>query len=178
MFDDGFLLSNDENPTNSPEWRSTKNIIFILCGSFSEKAKEKVENISKIGFAPKGSDKVVREYSEPVSLKDAIDYGLLKEIASRVVDIFSLNPLTAEDYKDFIKSESNGAIKQISDCYKKEIVISDKFAAEIAKEAYDSELGLRKVINIIKAKANDYLFKHFDMAESTGKIILNSTKNK
>ncbi|MBQ7635797.1 MAG: AAA family ATPase, partial [Lachnospiraceae bacterium] len=156
VLDEGFAKRTQMGTFNMA---STKNITFILCGSFYDKADEKAQKtVNRIGFLAKQDEE--RAYDKKVTLNDMIEFGMLKEIAGRVVDIMNVEPLSAEDYVAFLSGFENGGVKQIEKLYHKRISISDKAIHEIANEALHDSLGLRKAIGIIRRRVNEYIFEN------------------
>lgn len=158
ILDDGFVTEKRQNGECISIKHSTKKITFVLCGSFADKAENISEKDSSktIGFG--AVNKNAHAYDTPLTLEDMIEFGLIREIASRIVDVISVKPLYEEDYIEFIKNYSNSAIAQIEKEYGINISLSDESIKNIAHSAYNSSLGLRKVINLIKSQINEHIF--------------------
>ena len=167
VLDDGFSIEKrDANGEKILVKRSTKDMTFIFCGSFADKAASVAEENSgsQIGFTATKEKK--QAYFKEITLEDMVDFGLIKELAGRIVDIISTNPLEIEDYVTFLQGYSNSAVRQIEDQYGCAIKLSDEKVKEIAEKAHNSKLGFRKAINLIKTEVNDYIFENNGINEN------------
>lgn len=166
VLDDGFNVeTRDDNGDKIVAKRSTKNMTFIFCGSFADKAASVAEENSgsQIGFISTKEKK--QAYFKEITLEDMVDFGLIKELAGRIVDVISTNPLEIEDYVTFLQGCSNSAVHQIENQYGCTIKLSDEKIKEIAEKAHNSKLGFRKAINLIKTEVNNYIFENNGIKE-------------
>ena len=155
LFDEGIIIDQGQEGTI---YQSTKNMTFILCGSFTEKAAENAEKSStNIGFG--GTITKHRAFEKQITMDDIIEFGLLREIAGRVTEYIAVDPLTIEDYIYFVKDFGNSAIKQVEKLYHLPVELTEEEIREIAQAAYKDELGLRKAIQILKNRMNQKIFE-------------------
>ena len=175
IIDEGVMQRNAKDGYEAKaELRSTKKMTFILCGSFGAKADEIAKKSSggTIGFIKSESSKV-KSYDNDITINDAIEYGMMKELASRVIDMVCVRPLTLKDYVDFIDTKAgNSVVKQIEDKYGYKVKVSKKMKTDIAKSAYDSGLGLRNVINRLRSKIDSNILEQWDSLKQTGVMVL------
>lgn len=163
-----FLKILDSMAVTSGGKISTKNMSFILCGSFNEKAEELTNKTAGVGFN-RSLKSDIKPYDIDITIKDIINYGMIKELASRIIGIISLNSFDEQDFYDFVESEESSSIlnSQLFGIYRNELVISKDLRRKIARIAFESGLGFRKVINMIREKADMALFDQYESVDGT-----------
>ncbi len=140
---------------------NTQNYSWILLGSFADKASEIAYNKSSsgIGFGTTKND--FKAYSEPLTIQDLIDYGMISEIASRITKICYTTPLSCEDFYYLITKHKNSPIKEIEKEYGFKLNISDLELKELANECCKSNLGIRSIKHKLICMADEQLYNNF-----------------
>ena len=139
---------------------------FIFCGSFAVKANDiaKKNSTKAIGFT--GADYVEKPYSKELTINDIIDYGLIPEIASRVSDVVNVKPLTLKDYEYLLTDHPASPVKKIEEDYQVKLHITKKKLRAIAKEAYESNLGVRYANSKLRRLVDLQIFDSFERSNS------------
>lgn len=137
----------------------TRKISFVLCGAFSNLADDLAAKgkSASIGFGSSRED--IKPYSEPLTMQDIIDYGMTPEFAGRIQQIVNLEPMLLEDYEQLLSGNSHTPIQNLEQIYHRRICLSQEKRQEIAKNAYDSGLGVREIINQITRLVDAELFR-------------------
>ena len=144
----------------------TSKMSFIFCGSFAVKANDiaKKNSTKAIGFT--GADYVEKPYSKELTINDIIDYGLIPEIASRVSDVVNVKPLTLKDYEYLLTDHPASPVKKIEEDYQVKLHITKKKLRAIAKEAYESNLGVRYANSKLRRLVDLQIFDSFERSNS------------
>ena len=107
-------------------------------------------------------------YEEELTLQNLIDFGMIPELAGRVDEIINLRPITLDDYKAVIKSQSASPIIQIEKSFhlergfiRKHILKKADLDA-ITETAFESGLGIRAINSKIKEQVNNYIFDNYE----------------
>lgn len=137
----------------------TRKISFVLCGAFSNLADDLAAKGkgASIGFCSSRED--VKPYSEPLTMQDIIDYGMTPEFGGRIQQVVNLEPMLLEDYEQLLSGNSHTPIQNLEQIYHRRICLSQEKRQEIAKNAYDSGLGVREIINQITRLVDAELFR-------------------
>lgn len=137
----------------------TRKISFVLCGAFSILADDLAEKGkgTSIGFGSSQND--MKPYSEPLTIHNIIDYGMTPEFAGRIQQIVNLEPMLLADYEQLLSGNSHTPIQNLEQIYHRRICLSPEKRQEIAKNAYDSGLGVREIINQITRLVDAELFR-------------------
>lgn len=147
---------------------STANMSFIFCGSFAVMAKEMAEknSVKTIGFL--AEEHIENAFDKELTMDDIIEFGLIPEIASRCTDIINVRPLTLKDYEFLLTDHPASPLSKIEEEYQVKIKITKKQLKAIAKEAYESQLGVRYAASKLRRMVDSEIFSSF---EKTGEDI-------
>ena len=132
----------------------TSNVLFICAGAFDGlKLKDK----AVVGFENKKNSSTDLELTKALQ-----NYGIRPEILGRLPVVAKLNKLTIAELEDILLKPSKALIKQYKDIFLEEEV-SLEFTSdaihEIAKRAYNEELGARALKKILEDMMLDYMFE-------------------
>lgn len=160
--------------------------MFVFMGAFQElrtrKKKEKSQNEKnrRIGFTsmPDSSDKCealeegLSEFQDGLTLHEMIDFGLMEELAGRIVQVINFHRLSEKDMLKLIKCK----VKEISKAMDVNIEITKQAANEFLSISF-GDMGVRCPMNKIKEltqnKIAEVFFENgFDPA--TNKVVIDS----
>ena len=134
---------------------NTKNILFILAGSFVGLEKQKERKIAKSGHL--GFDNIQTVPEEKKSLdydvEDIIEYGFIPEFAGRVPVVVSLDKLTEDDFKRILVEPKNSIVAQFKQLFKMDKVkldFTDDALTAIAHKAFERKTGARGLRTIME----------------------------
>ena len=135
----------------------TGRTMFVFMGAFQEirDKKQRQKTARGMGF---GCDLEKKDetadadgiFYEDIDIQDMIDYGMLEELAGRIVRIVSFGRITEEAMAQLIRDK----IELIGSEYGCQVRITDKAIAEIVDISYGT-IGIRKPINRIKQLVQD-----------------------
>ena len=139
----------------------TSKISFVLCGAFSNKARDVAEKSagSRIGFG--AAPKAVQPYARPLNEADLIDFGVMPEFLGRIQQLIHLEPMTEEDYYRMTDG-SLGFLSRIGEHYKADIRLTPQKRRELAELAYRTGLGVRGMEAQIRRLVDDAIFDDCD----------------
>jgi ATP-dependent protease Clp ATPase subunit len=129
--------------------------MFVFMGAFQDVRNEKQERVAKsnMGFLSDGeAEKTVNAASDvfhdKLTMQDLIDYGMLEELAGRIMQVVNFKKLSKTDMRKLLtcKAEEISAQTGIS------IQLTGKALDELVKISYGS-LGVRRPMNLIKEMA-------------------------
>ena len=140
---------------------NTSKISFVLCGAFSNKARDVAAKDagSRIGFG--AAPKAVQPYTRPLGEQDLIDFGVMPEFLGRFERIADLQPMTEEDYYR-MTDNSLGFLSRIGEHYKADIRLTPQKRRELAELAYRTGLGVRGMESQIRRLVDDAIFDDCD----------------
>lgn len=139
----------------------TSKMTFVFCGSFAQKAEAIAESGRTSGFGF-GADKNEPEaFEKELTIQDLIDFGVIPELASRTTRITNVRPLTLQDYKYLIKDHPASPVKELERRYGMKLRLTKKKLDEIAKQAYESGLGIRNVTAQLQRILDERVFNSF-----------------
>lgn len=102
-------------------------------------------------------------YLDMYTAKDLVKYaGVRSEIAGRIGRIVQLQPIDKDSFYQILNSPGMSPIDELSKLFGKKIVLSDFMKRRIAKEAYDSKMGVRYMRTRIKTLLEDQIFEDYD----------------
>ena len=148
------VSGSKKNSTAETVLFNTKHILFIAGGAFVGLVKDdlpsKLSKDKKMGFI-KGEES--KQKTEKVKAKDLMKFGLIPEFIGRIPVIAKLNKLTIEDLVHVLKEPKNAIIKQYQVLFELdgvELVFEDDAIEEIARKAFEEEVGARGLRSIIE----------------------------
>ncbi|MGD9554633.1 MAG: ATP-dependent Clp protease ATP-binding subunit ClpX [Arcobacteraceae bacterium] len=128
----------------------TTHVLFICGGAFVglRKESEKIKSI-KMGFL---NEKETQENKE-IEAKELISFGLIPEFVGRIPVIAQLNKLSQEDLIKVLQEPKNAITKQYEALFELdgvELKFNDEALEEIAKIAFEKDVGARGLRGIIE----------------------------
>ena len=143
----------------------TSNMSFVFCGSFARKAEQIREKNSTSGFGFEAEKTNESLFEKELLMQDIIDFGVIPELASRITRITNVRPLTLQDYKYLIAKHPASPVKKLENLYGREFNLSKKKIDEIAKNAFESGLGIRNVTGQLQQIMDKKIFESFSEGE-------------
>ncbi|MCI9166334.1 MAG: AAA domain-containing protein, partial [Oscillospiraceae bacterium] len=139
----------------------TSKISFVLCGAFSNKARDVAEKStgSRIGFG--AAPRAIQPYARPLGEQDLIDFGVMPEFLGRIQRCIALQPMTVDDYYRMTDS-SLGFLAHVGEHYKADIRLTPQKRRELAELADQTGLGVRGMENQIRRLVDDAIFDDCD----------------
>lgn len=177
-----------KNPREECYEIDTSNILFICGGAFDGienilNNKQKSKNIQIKGFIDdslqenknnsKDEDDDIIDYSN-IEPEHLIQYGLIPEFVGRLPIITYVQPLDIKALKRILVEPENAIIKQYINLLSLDNVslqFTDGAILEIAKIAYDRQVGARGLRGIIEKIMNDIMFEAPDIKDLSEIII-------
>ena len=143
----------------------TSQMSFIFCGSFAICAAEKAAANSTRHFGFLADEHIEKPYESKLTLNDIMEFGVIPEIASRLTDVININTLTVKDFEYMLCKHDASPIKQLEAEYMRPIRVTNKKLKALAKEAYESGLGVRYAYAALKRQVDEALFTSFDTSD-------------
>lgn len=184
------LIEGMEIPIGYGKTVSTKNMTFILAGSFENGIRDIVEERLRkeegepervMGFGREVLGKIKpkeyteREIRENINRDDILKFGFIPEIVGRIDVIANLLPLELSDFIKIVKNK-NGAFHSKQDLFEiigKKFIVKEEVFEEIANIAFNnSRLGARSINSLIGNILNYVIYEFTDSIEN--EIILDS----
>ena len=139
----------------------TSGMSFVFCGSFAKKAEEIAEKETTTGLGFGNEKKSGISFSKELTINDLIDFGLIRELASRCTRLINVRPLTLDDYVYLVSEYTGSPIRSLEKKYGMSLDISNEQKREIAINAYDSGLGIRNVSAQVQRIMDERIFEQF-----------------
>lgn len=138
-----FKINNRQQP---PAFSNMKGILFLMAGSFSQFTESKTVKKNPIGFGG-----TVETEDHTFTHESLIQAGLIPELAGRIGQLITLNPMTTEIFDEIIENPISGLrIKYLTLMSE----IGGKFTLpnkkEIIKEALTLNLGVRGLNTLVQ----------------------------
>ena len=146
----------------------TKNILFILTGSFE---KMNTTEGNPIGFDESGSTEENKDIR-----KRLIEYGVMPEIVGRLSGIVSTRLMTEEEILTAILDKEDSYINQYQNLVKnfgKEILLEREYVADLVHFSMKNKLGVRGAKNALSDKIREALYKSFEDKSPVVKLCCN-----
>ena len=141
---------------------STRNILFIVSGAFSELPKiiKKRLQAQGLGFtAEVTSREFDHRYLHQVRAEDLIEFGFESEFVGRLPVVAVLDPLTEEDLFAILKNQNNPIItskKKDFKSYDIDLKIDDAALACFAEQAAAEKTGARGLVSAMERVLIDF----------------------
>ncbi len=157
----------------------TSNILFICGGAFPDLeriVKQRLNKSSAVGFLGELSDKFDgdKKLFQQVKTEDLREFGMIPEFLGRLPVVFSLDPLTVDDFVRILTTPKNAILKQ----YKKllsmdsvDLEFEEGALRAIADKAMERDTGARALRAIIEEIMLDIMYE-IPKDESIGKVII------
>ena len=139
----------------------TSGMTFVFCGSFAQKAEEIAETATSSGFGFEKERKEGVAFEKELTPSDLVDFGVITELVSRCTRLINVRPLTLEDYTYLLAEHGGSPLKMLEKKYGMEFEIPDEKTKEIARNAFESGLGIRNVSAQIQRMMDDEIFARF-----------------
>lgn len=165
------------NPQQPMIKMNCKNILFIFSGAFEglDRIVEKRVLGNTVGFDTKHKSKDIDENDilKYVTPDDLMQYGIMKELVSRITTITHVHKLTKNELVKILTEPKNALIKQVKKLFKmqeKEIKFTKDALELIAEKAEESNTGARALRGIVDKITDDYLYRISEIEEPIIKI--------
>ncbi len=157
----------------------TSNILFICGGAFPDLErviKQRLNKSSSLGFLGELTDKYDgdKKLFQQVKTEDLREFGMIPEFLGRLPVVFSLDPLTTDDFVRILTTPRNAILKQ----YKKllsmdavDLEFEEGALRAIADKAMERDTGARALRAIIEEIMLDIMYE-IPKDESIGKVII------
>jgi ATP-dependent protease Clp ATPase subunit len=130
--------------------------MFVFMGAFQDIRNEKIERATskpQIGFMSEDenaseADVATDIFFDELTIQDIIDFGMLEELAGRIMQVVNFHKLEEKDMRNLIASK----VKDISAETGIKIRVTDEGVDGLVKIAYGN-LGVRHPMNVIKELA-------------------------
>ena len=150
------MNSGSHNNPNRGKVYNTKNMLFILTGSFSE--MEDSES-NPVGFG----EHISKETS---NIRDRlIDFGLLPELVGRITDVVFTKKLTEDEVYDAVMNSEESNInlyKELVQSYGKKLRINKNYVRSVIMENIENGLGVRGARNKLDEEIRKALYCSFN----------------
>ena len=151
----------------------TSEMSFVFCGSFAQKAASIAEKESSTGLGFGNVKKTGVCFEKELTINDLVDFGVIRELASRCTRLINVRPLTLDDYVYLVSEYEGSPIKSLERKYEMRLEITDEQKREIAHNAYKSGLGIRNVSAQIQRMMDERIFDQFlNIDEDPGSLPL------
>lgn len=155
----------------------TSLMTFVFCGSFAQKAESIAQSKSTSGFGFGNEKKECASFESELTVNDLMEFGVIRELASRCTRLINVRPLTLDDYEFLVTEHTGSPIKMLEKKYGMHFEISKKQKREIARNAFESGLGVRNVTAQIQRMMDDRIFDMFENGEDPHKVV-HAAKNR
>lgn len=126
---------------------STKNMMFVFTGVFQ--GMDKILGGNSLGF--RNGEKSGKA-SKRVDSSDLVKFGVKTELAGRIQNCTTLEPLSVNDLYDLLSSNLESPFNAFRNYFRLngiEAVITDEAKMMLAQIAYDKKLGVRGVKSLL-----------------------------
>ena len=147
----------------------TSAMTFVFCGSFAQKAEAIAESRSSSGFGFGNEKKKSVSFEKELTISDLMEFGIIRELASRCTRLINVRPLTEEDYLFLVTEHPGSPIRMLEKKYRMPVEITEEQKREIARSAFESGLGVRNVTAQIQKLMDDRIFSRFEKEENAEK---------
>jgi len=163
---------------------NTKNILFIVGGTFTDLEKQiRSKESTGMGFGAKLQDNDIKNYLVNVKPEDLTKYGLIPEFVGRFSMITHVDSLNEEQLVQILTEPKNSIIKQMQYLFELDSIklVFDKDAklaiAKKAKKLGTNARGLKNIIDKVllpyQFDANEMRNKGVETIKITGPVVTN-----
>ena len=158
---DGEHLKIKNGKSDSTTTVRCNELTWVLSGSFAAKAEEisRKKSSSGLGFNSVKND--YKPYTDKLTIQDLIDFGMLPELASRISRMVSVEPLDESDYLYLLSKHPASPLRKLEREYKIKLNLPKKTLEQIARDAYESGLGLRNCRFQIQKYIDERIYADF-----------------
>ena len=138
----------------------TSNISFVFLGSFEMMVHAKSQKPRALGFGAVTSGESFDGYNSVFTQEDLVEYANVRtEIAGRINNIVQLHEMTEEDYLKILSDKKISPLKRLSKDYHVDIKMPVSARKKLAKEAFETGMGVRYLKAKIQRSLDDMLFE-------------------
>lgn len=138
----------------------TSNISFVFLGSFEMMVNAKSQKPHALGFGAVTSGESFDGYNSVFTQEDLVEYANVRtEIAGRINNIVQLHEMTEEDYLRILSDKKISPLKRLSKDYHVDIKMPVSARKKLAKEAFETGMGVRYLKAKIQRSLDDMLFE-------------------
>lgn len=138
----------------------TSNISFVFLGSFEMMVNAKSQKPHALGFGAVTSGESFDGYNSVFTQEDLVEYANVRtEIAGRINNIVQLHEMTEEDYLGILSDKKISPLKRLSKDYRVDIKMPVDARKKLAKEAFETGMGVRYLKAKIQRSLDDMLFE-------------------
>lgn len=138
----------------------TSNISFVFLGSFEMMVNAKRQKPHALGFGAAISGETFDGYNSVFTQEDLVEYANVRtEIAGRINNIVQLHEMTEEDYLRILSDKRISPLKRLSKDYRVDINMPTDAKKKLAKEAFETGMGVRYLKSRIQKSLDDMLFE-------------------
>lgn len=138
----------------------TSNISFVFLGSFEMMVHAKSRKPRALGFGAVASGESFDGYNSVFTQEDLVEYAKVRtEIAGRINNIVQLHEMTEEDYLRILSDKKISPLKRLSKDYHVDIKMPVSARKKLAKEAFETGMGVRYLKAKIQRSLDDMLFE-------------------
>lgn len=138
----------------------TSNISFVFLGSFEMMVNAKSQKPHALGFGAVTSGESFDGYNSVFTQEDLVEYANVRtEIAGRINNIVQLHEMTEEDYLGILSDKKISPLKRLSKDYRVDIKMPVSARKKLAKEAFETGMGVRYLKSKIQRSLDDMLFE-------------------
>lgn len=162
---------------------NSNHTMFVLMGAFQRirQQKQEKERTMPIGFRSEyqradlkdGIDRVTDSFFEDLSLQDMIDFGMMEELAGRMVQVVNFHRLSDDAMLELIRHKT----AKISEDMGIAIEMTEPAAREFLDISFGS-LGVRRPMNIIRELVQNTVAEVFFEGKfdiNSDRVIIDST---
>lgn len=153
---------------------NTENILFICGGAFVglDEIVQKRVGKKNIGFGNNSGQEFDLSDNE-IMPEDLIQFGMIPEFVGRLPIVSCLKNLNLEDLEKVLTEPKNSIIQQFKKIFKIDnvnLVFTKEAIKEIAKTAFNLDVGARGLRRIVEKILSDYIYCIDDYKEQTIEI--------
>ena len=138
----------------------TSNISFVFLGSFEMMVHAKSRKPRALGFGAVASGESFDGYNSVFTQEDLVEYARVRaEIAGRINNIVQLHEMTEEDYLRILSDKKISPLRRLSKDYHVDIKMPVSARKKLAKEAFETGMGVRYLKAKIQRSLDDMLFE-------------------
>lgn len=158
-------------------------ILSGACSGLPQILKQKHMPKTSLGFGSCNSPSTelsIKELIKKTEINDLIEYGMLRELGSRINSVLHIGYLSKDDYKMLVKDESSvSAINQYENLLKSRgcsLAITEEAVNKIADIAVERNVGARTVNAVISEQLSKSYY-YLEDNEQYNKVVLDTNES-
>lgn len=142
-------------------------ITWVFCGSFAEEADNIARKSYTTGLGFGAIKQEPKPFTEVLTMQDLINFGVIPEFCSRITRLVNLRPLKLSDYIYLLSNHPNSPLTYLEDIYDmpsgfiKNNIVSSTELEQIAKEAFNSGLGVRSCTAALQRRVDNFIYENY-----------------